>query len=276
MLSNLDPQKIVVNGASFNYYRTPAARDSGKPILVLQHGFSDNGLCWEPVAQELAADYDIIMPDARGHGLSARVARGENIDQAADLASLVRALGVKKAVFAGHSMGAQIVLELGARYPELATAIVLEDGGLFMPRPEAQRSERGSMEESPLGKWMISLKDKSLEQILAECRQEHPTWPEAYALPWCQGKKELDLNFLASQNRHRNWQETIPAIQCPVLLITADPSQGGMITPEVARMAKEMNPNIREVNFPGVGHHVRFAVHDAYMQAFKSFLLDVG
>jgi hypothetical protein len=30
------------------------------------------------------------------------------------------------------------------------------------------------------------------------------------------------------------------------------------------------------INFPGVGHHVRFAAHAAFMQAFKAFLLEVA
>ena len=103
-----DPHSITANGTNFNYYRTPGTENSGKPVLILQHGFSDNGLCWAPVAEELASQYDIIMPDARGHGLSARVARNEHIDQAADLAALMGALGVSQAIVAGHSMGAML------------------------------------------------------------------------------------------------------------------------------------------------------------------------
>jgi N-formylmaleamate deformylase len=284
MFPNLVQDSIVANDVCFNYYRTPrtapaafaAAKDSARPALVLQHGFSDNGLCWGPVAQELAAEYDIFMPDARGHGLSARVARGENIDQAADLAALMRALGVEKAVVAGHSMGAQIAAALGARFPELATALMLEDPPWFLPRPEAGQGPRGTMQASPLGQWMTGLKDKSLEQIMAECRQEHPTWPEPYVRAWCQGKKELDLNFLAADSWRGGWQDQVSAIGCPVLLVTADPGLGGIVTPEVARMVQEMNPNIRVVNFPGVGHHVRFAVHDAYMREVKAFLREVA
>jgi N-formylmaleamate deformylase len=278
MYPNLEQNSISVNGAQFNYYRLPpvsATKESGKPVLVLQHGFSDNGLCWAPVAQELAGEYDILMPDARGHGLSARVARGEAIDQAADLAALLGALGVQKAVVAGHSMGAQIAAALGARFPELVTALVLEDPPWFLPRPEAEQAPRGTMEKSPLGQWMIELREKSLEQIMAECRQEHPTWPDAYVHAWCQAKLELDLNFLAAGSRWDGWQQHVPLLRCPTLLITADPSQGGIVTPEVAQMVKEIVPDIRVVNFPGIGHHVRFAVHDAYMQAFKSFLTEI-
>ncbi len=274
MFSDWKPNRIVANGATFNYYRTPGGQ--GKPALVLQHGFSDNGLCWVPVAQELAAEYDILMPDARGHGLSARVARGEHIDQAADLAALMGELGVSKAVVAGHSMGASIATDLAARFPQLVRALVLEDPGWFMPSPDAPQFGRGSMEDSPLGKWMISLKDKSLEQIMAECRAEHPAWPEAYVRAWCQGKKDLDLNFLAAEHPMGSWQEKVRAFQCPVLLITADPALGGIVTPQITAMAKELCPGIREVNFAGVGHHVRFAVHAAYMQAVKAFLREVA
>lgn len=272
MFSNLEQQTVAANGADFNYYRTSGTKDSGKPVLVLQHGFSDNGLCWGPVAQELIADYDIIMPDARGHGLSARVARGEQVDPAADLAALIRALGVANVIAAGHSMGAHIVADLAARFPEMVTAAILEDPPWFLPGSDAPQGRRASMEESPLGQWLIGLKNKSLEQIMAETRQEHPTWPETYVRPWCQGKKELDLNILAAEPSWGNWQERVPKIKCPVLLLTADPSMGGIVTPEVASLAQEMNSNVQVVNFPAVGHHVRFAVHDAYMQVFKNFL----
>jgi len=38
--------------------------------MILLHGFTDNGLCWARVASMLENDFDIIMPDIRGHGKS--------------------------------------------------------------------------------------------------------------------------------------------------------------------------------------------------------------
>ncbi len=273
MSSSWEPHAIVANGATFNYYHLPAP---GKPALVLQHGFSDNGLCWAPVAEELAGSYDIYMPDARGHGRSERVARGQAIDQAADLAAVLGGLGVKKALVAGHSMGAQIAANLAARFPELTSAVVLEDPPWFLPQAGTLSGPRGTMEDSPLGKWMIAQQAMSLDEIVASCHQEHPTWPEPYVQAWCQGKKEIDLNFLVADNpMGAGWQERAAAIQCPVLLVTADPAQGGIVTSEVAAIVTQSNPKIRVVNFPGIGHHVRFAVHEPYMQAFKAFLQEI-
>ena len=57
---------IPTNGIHVHYTRT----GGDKPLVVLAHGFSDDGLCWTPVAQLLEADYDVTMVDARYHGRS--------------------------------------------------------------------------------------------------------------------------------------------------------------------------------------------------------------
>jgi pimeloyl-ACP methyl ester carboxylesterase len=116
-----------------HYYRMGKP---GGPALVLQHGFSDHGLCWLTLAGDLQDEYDILLPDARGHGRSARIAEGECIDQTADLTGLIRALGIERPVVAGHSMGGTIAGQLGARYPDLPRALILEDPGWFQPRSD--------------------------------------------------------------------------------------------------------------------------------------------
>ncbi len=40
------------------------------PPLVLLHGFTDSSAEWARFARSLEADYDVIMMDERGHGLS--------------------------------------------------------------------------------------------------------------------------------------------------------------------------------------------------------------
>ncbi len=47
MLPHWTQNDLVIHGVRLHYYRT----DQGdKRLLVLVHGFSDNGLCWTPVA----------------------------------------------------------------------------------------------------------------------------------------------------------------------------------------------------------------------------------
>jgi pimeloyl-ACP methyl ester carboxylesterase len=242
---------------------------------VLQHGFSDNGMCWAPTARELEADWDVVMPDARAHGKSARVQPGEAIDQAADLAALIRALDLAPCVVAGHSMGAWMASELGARVPELVRGIVLEDPPWFPPRPEGPEGGlRGR--NSPLAEWLRGMTEMSLDEIVTRERVAHPTWPEEVLRAWCAAKLELDLAFLEIGSTARmDWHEVVAALKCPTLVITADPAQGGIVTPEVAAEAQALNPLIQVVNFPGVGHHIRFAVFGPYMAAVKAFLAEL-
>lgn len=54
------------SGTKIHYYYS----GKDKPPLLLLHGAMDNGLCWIPVANLLAEKYSVIMPDARGHGLT--------------------------------------------------------------------------------------------------------------------------------------------------------------------------------------------------------------
>ena len=65
-MTEWSPDDVIANGIRNHYYRT----GGDKPPLLLVHGFTDNGLCWTRLARVLQRDYDIIMPDARGHGLS--------------------------------------------------------------------------------------------------------------------------------------------------------------------------------------------------------------
>lgn len=52
---------LTINGMTIHYYRTG---QRGKPPVVLLHGYSDSGLAWTRLANDLAPDYDLIMPDA--------------------------------------------------------------------------------------------------------------------------------------------------------------------------------------------------------------------
>ena len=56
MLPHWTQQDIQVDGHKVHYYRSndgSAAATAGKKPLVLVHGFSDTGLCWQPTAQDL-------------------------------------------------------------------------------------------------------------------------------------------------------------------------------------------------------------------------------
>lgn len=258
---------LTLNGNKFHYTRTG---NGGKPPLILVHGFSDNGLCWLQTARDLEADYDIIMPDARGHGLSARIRPGETVDMTADLAAIIQALGIEQPIVAGHSMGAMEAFQLGVRYPSIPRALILEDPPWWQPntRPVINKSD-----EHPQAPWVATVQRLTLDELIEQTRRDHPTWPDWVIETWCPAKKELDPYILSILNiRGDDWQADIPKLACPTLIITADPARGGIVTPEIAEQAAALNPRCRVEHLPGTGHHVRFEDYTTYMTIVQDFL----
>ncbi len=261
---------VIANGIRVHYYRT----GGDKPPLVLAHGATDDGLCWTPVARALEADYDVIMPDARGHGLSEAPESGYGVhERAADLAGLIQALGLGRPAVGGHSMGAQTVLYLAAGYPDLVRCAILEDPALWLPGAQRDPAEREAR-AARMRRNMEELKAMSREELIAHCRAQHPDWSEDELGPWADAKLRVSRSFITALRGMDQppWWEVLPRIQCPVLLITADPDRGAIVTPEAAEEAERLNSRVQVVRLHGAGHNIRREQFAAYMQAVRSFL----
>jgi len=105
--------------------------------VVGVHGLTANSRCWQVVAQALAPAHRVIAYDLRGRGLSAKPATGySEAIHAADLKALIADLGLQKPVLMGHSLGAYICLALAAEVPDIASGLILVDGGGDLPQSQ--------------------------------------------------------------------------------------------------------------------------------------------
>jgi pimeloyl-ACP methyl ester carboxylesterase len=262
---------IKANRLTLHYTRTGGA----KPPVVLAHGFSDDGLCWTPIAEVLATDYDVVMVDGRGHGRSDAPKRGYgSAEHAADLAGVITGLGLKRPAVLGHSMGAATALVFAGAYPDLPRAILLED-----PPPWWVAPPPGAPARRParFGDWIIELKRKTREEMIAMAHAQSPTWAEAELGPWADAKLRLSFNVLRrSKSAPVDWPATVRQITCPALLITADPEKGAIVKPENAAALQTLVPQMRVVHIPGAGHNIRREQFARYMEVVKSFLADTG
>lgn len=260
--------RVATNGLQLHYTRT----GGDKPPLVLAHGFSDDGLCWTPVAEKLETDYDVIMVDARGHGRSDAPEQGYTPpDMAADLAGVITALGLQKPAILGHSMGGSTTMALAGLYPDLPGAILIEDSGatnlMAGKTPEAQ---------ARLQQWrerMVNLQRKTHEELLEHARTNMPTWAEAELEPWAKAKLRFNLNALnRPESGEVDWPQILGSITCPALLLYADPERGGGVTRERAAEMQQLLPQLRAVHIPGAGHNIRREQFEPYMDAVSAFL----
>ena len=98
------------------------------PAVVLLHGYGETGDMWIPLAAELAKDHQVIVPDLRGLGLSAKPAGGfDKKTQAADVAAVMDALGAAQADVVAHDIGNMVTFQVAARYPQRVRRLVVID-----------------------------------------------------------------------------------------------------------------------------------------------------
>jgi len=117
-------------GAQVNLaFRVAGAHNVGdRPAIVLLHGTSANHAVWAPIADTLSAVATVISVDQRGHGLSDKPSDGyDGCSFAADVVTVLDAVGIERAVVAGHSLGARNAWVAAAHYPERVSAVVAID-----------------------------------------------------------------------------------------------------------------------------------------------------
>ncbi|MCB9423427.1 MAG: alpha/beta hydrolase [Ardenticatenaceae bacterium] len=264
MLPHWKEAYVTVNGAEFHYVRT--GNNTQQPLLLL-HGFSDNGLCWLPVARDLEDQFDVILPDARGHGRSTRVQPDEIIDNAADAAGLIAALELQKPIVGGHSMGGLAATELGARYPDLVKSLILEDPAWIDPSPDEV-----PLAENPFFSWLLNMDGISSDEIIEQGKINNPNWPDAEFPAWAESKRQLDKNIFPRVNVRKPWREFVAALTVPALLVTADVEKGAIVTPAAAQEATDLSPLLQVAQVPDAGHNIRRENYLAFMQAVQAFL----
>jgi N-formylmaleamate deformylase len=262
---------VNANGIRMHYYRT----GGDKPPVVLSHGATDSGLCWTRVAQALEADYDVIMPDARGHGLSEAPQAGYTSAQhAADLAGLIRALGLERPAVGGHSMGAATTLRLVAEYPELASCAILEDPPIWI----GERPTLAPGREHPrdaIRRTVVDAQASDLQTTIARGRAASPQWADEEFGPWADAKQHVSLHFLdelAGSAPAQDWRELLTRVTCPLLLVTGNPERGGIVTPEAAQEATRIQPGLQVVRLTSAGHNIRREQFEGFMNVARTFL----
>jgi 3-oxoadipate enol-lactonase len=98
----------------------------GEPLLLIQ-GMSGTHVAWgEPFRSALEAEFDCVVFDNRGVGLSGDVSEPFTIaEMAADAAALLDALGIESAHVLGISMGGMIAQELALAQPDRLHSLTL-------------------------------------------------------------------------------------------------------------------------------------------------------
>ena len=249
------------NGISIYYTRT----GGNKPPVILLHGLMTNGLCWTHLAQALEEKYDVIMPDARGHGKSSAPDFGYRYeDHANDVVGLIEILNLSQPVLFGHSMGGMTAAVVAAHNSKLLRGLILADPTFLDPKVQRE------VYVSDVAEQHRQLLNKSLDEVIADARRRHPDRsPETLDL-YARARLQTCMaafDVLAPPNP--DYKQLVRSIDIPALLVFGDK---GVVSLEVARDLQRLNPQFQIEQIPGAGHALHLDRAERFATVVRSFL----
>jgi pimeloyl-ACP methyl ester carboxylesterase len=100
-------------------------RGKGDTALVFLHGWCGDREYWKNQVDVFAADYRVVTLDQAGHGESGKDRKqwsGSGL--AGDVEAVAKALGLKRVILVGHSMGGPVALLAAKRMPGTVVAVI--------------------------------------------------------------------------------------------------------------------------------------------------------
>jgi pimeloyl-ACP methyl ester carboxylesterase len=119
----------VLNGLQLYF----EVHGTGEPLLFL-HGFSGCSQDWIPSITAWGSQFQLIIPDLRGHGRSGILSNPfRHEDAATDVFALLDHLGILTCKGVGISGGGNILLHMATRQPDRVKAMVLVSATPYFP-----------------------------------------------------------------------------------------------------------------------------------------------
>jgi pimeloyl-ACP methyl ester carboxylesterase len=249
------------NGLDVHYLRTGG---TGLAVVLL-HGLTGNAATWTPVARALEGEYDVVMPDARGHGDSSAPPDGYRYDDlASDVVGLLGELGLARPALVGHSMGGMTAAVVASRWPELIRALVLVDPTFLSAdrQREVHASDVAERHRMALA--------HSASELVAELRARHPHRPAGFAALQAAPRLETRVEaFDILRPPNPDYREVVRAIGVPTLLVVGDRP---VVTLDVATELRALNPRLQVRQISDAGHGLPFDQPERLAETVASFV----
>jgi pimeloyl-ACP methyl ester carboxylesterase len=254
------------NGINIHYLRTGGS----KPPLVLLHGLTGSGACWSPLARALEGEYDVVMPDARGHGNSSTPLNGYRYqDHASDVVGLIHELGLAAPVLLGHSMGGMTAAVVATQIATTIRGVILADPTFLSPQRQREVHEGDVVEQH---RQILSL-DRG--DMLAQARVRHAhRRPEFVELVAEARLKTRIGTFDVLRPPNPEYHQLVSTIHVPILLVIGD--NGTVVSLETARELQNLNPRLRVEQVQDAGHGLPYDQPERFEAVVRSFLRSVA
>lgn len=224
-----------------------------------------SGACLSPLASALDDHFDVILPDARGHGRSSAPASGyAYASLAADVIGLIATLDLDAPILLGHSMGGLTAAVVASMSEPLLSGLILVDPTFISPEWQREAFASGVADDH---RHLLTL---ARSDLLARARERSPNRSADMIdhlvdarLQTCLGAFEI----LAPPNP--DFRELARRFSVPTLLVLGE---RGVVSLETAAELRLFNPLIHIETIADVGHGLPYDEPGRVGEAALAFL----
>lgn len=252
------------NGIDIHFRRT----GGDKPPLVILHGLIGSGPCLSPLAHALEDHFDVILPDARGHGGSSSPERGYLYSNlAGDVAGLISELKLEAPILVGHSMGGMTAAVAANELGPTARALVLIDPTFISAEWQREVYESDIVAEHE------QLLQETRDDLVAKARLRSPNRSAELIEDLVDARLRTSLKaFEVLTPPNPDWHALIQRIRVPMLLLIGD---RGVVSLDTARELQTLNPSLRYELIPDAGHGMPYDKPAQLGAAVLAFLMEM-
>lgn len=253
--------KIEVNGTHLAY---ESWKGEGLPI-VLVHGFGLDRSIWHDLVAKHLTQWQVILPDLRGHGGSdAPVGPYPITTLAQGLAQLIDQMGFEKVLICGHSMGGYVALAFAECFPHRLAGLGLITTNASADSAE-KRAGRYTLIEEVRQRGSVAVADGLAPQL----SHHPPVIEDAYRLIYQTSPDGL-IGALEGMAERPDRTALLQKIEVPALVVAGEDDQIAGL--DGARAMAAALPKGKFVSLPGVGHMPMLEAPDALGSALHSLM----
>ncbi|HZU86697.1 MAG TPA: alpha/beta hydrolase [Anaerolineaceae bacterium] len=276
-----DSRFLSWNGLQVHYKQA----GSGKPLILLLHGFGASEYSWREVIDPLAEIGTVAAYDRPAFGLTSRPMPGEwngpspyGLDAQADLAvAMMDQFGAEKAILIGNSAGGQVALYTALKYPDRVQALVLVDAAVYGdgPIPSWARFLLFTPQMDRVGPLLARAVQGNGNDIIRTAWHDPSKVTDEiiqnYRKPLQMDNWDRALWELTKANEPTYLYKRFNELKMPVLVVTGDDDR--IVATELSiRLGGEI-PGAKLVVFSACGHVPQEECPDQFLQAVQPFLL---
>jgi 3-oxoadipate enol-lactonase len=240
--------KAFQSGDAFIHYEATdiiAHRQS----FVFVNSLGSDFRIWQKIVQQLGSEFNIVLHDKRGHGLSTLGTAPHKIETyAQDLAALLDHLNVDSVIAVGLSVGGLIVQSLYHMRPDLVSKLVISNSAVKIGNEQSwgqristvQSSGIESLCDGIMKMWFAPEFHQRAHEELALYRTMLARTNTAGYIACCEALRDADFTAQAAK------------IAIPTLFIAGD--QDGSTPSSLVESSAHLVPNSRFEVITGAAH----------------------